>query len=168
MIVSMMIVFWRMTNFQPIPKLLYHQASIQPQKSFEDQNLIHVSRARRNTWFEQQYEAKKLRKKAKFWFLFFLGACLLIPVSIFLVITQLFLYAVLYSSCFFFYCYLLYRHIYRRMKPKYPMLPPEGKPDIYTGINIPRPICEDMEQHAWFFNKTRRKRTYRSKKAKKK
>jgi hypothetical protein len=56
------------------------------------------------------------------------------------------------------------------MKPKYPLLPPEGKPDIYTGINIPRPIYEDMEKHPRFFNahaKKHKKRTKESKKAKK-
>ena len=55
--------------------------------------------------------------------------------------------------------YLLYRFTIRKVKPKYPAVPPTGKPDIYTALRIPRPIYEDMEQYPWLFKKRNKKRT---------
>ena len=64
--------------------------------------------------------------------------------------------------------YLLYRFTIRKVKPKYPLVPPKGQPDIYTALRIPRPIYEDMEQYPWLFKKKHRKGTKRTKKAKRK
>jgi hypothetical protein len=41
------------------------------------------------------------------------------------------------------------------MKPKYPLINPEGHPDVYSG-RMPRPIYKDMERYPWFFRKNKR------------
>jgi len=69
---------------------------------------------------------------------------------------------------FLFSIYLLYRLTIKHIKPKYPVLPPEGKPDIYTAARIPRPIYEDMEQYPWLFEKKHEKVKHMMKKVKKK
>jgi len=68
---------------------------------------------------------------------------------------------------FFGSIYLLYRVTYK-VKPRYPVVPPTGQPDIYTALRIPRPIYEDMEQYPWLFKKTKRKWTERWKKVERK
>ena len=73
-----------------------------------------------------------------------------------------FAFATLILSSYFVYS-LTYKH-----KPKYPMVPPDGKPDVYYRYGIPRPIYEDMEQHPWFFKKRKKKSTERTKKIEKK
>ncbi len=64
--------------------------------------------------------------------------------------------------------YLIYRVTIKKKKPKYPIVPPDGKPDIYMAARMPRPIYEDMEQHPWFFEKKRRKSARLTKKKVKK
>lgn len=98
-----------------------------------------------------------MKKEVKFWLLFLFGFFVFAPFLFFAITVQNFLYIIAYFACLFLYCYLLYCHVYKRMKPKYPMLPLEGKPDAYTGANIPRPIYEDMEKYPWFFNKRTKK-----------
>lgn len=100
---------------------------------------------------------KALRKKTKFWLLFLPVVIVSVPLIIFLIIAQMFLLAILCSIFLFFNCYLLYCRVCKRMKPKYPEMPPDGKPDIYYGSDIPRPIYEDMEQYPWFFKKKHKK-----------
>ena len=63
----------------------------------------------------------------------------------------------LFVAGFFFSAYWLYRITIRNIKPKYPLVNPEGHPDIYSGC-MPRPIYEDVERYPWFFRK-KRKRT---------
>jgi hypothetical protein len=75
--------------------------------------------------------------------------------------------AIVTSVCFLLYCYLLYHFVYKREKPRYPMVPPQGQMDIYyPRTNIPRPIYEDLQRYPEFFRKKRRKyeRTRRVKK----
>jgi hypothetical protein len=38
------------------------------------------------------------------------------------------------------------------IKLKYPLVNPEGHPDVYSG-RMPRPIYEDARRYPWFFNK---------------
>lgn len=39
-----------------------------------------------------------------------------------------------------------YVRYYKKKKPRYPIVPPEGKSDIYSRANIPRPIYEDFRR----------------------
>lgn len=66
-----------------------------------------------------------------------------------------FLFAAL--ACFAFSIYMVYRLTIRNVKLKYPIVSPEGNPDVYTG-RMPRPIYEDMERYPWFFKKKRSKK----------
>ena len=52
--------------------------------------------------------------------------------------------------------YKIYRMTMKNIKPKYPIVNPEGCPDIYSG-RMPRPIYEDARIYPWFFNKKRKK-----------
>jgi len=42
--------------------------------------------------------------------------------------------------------YWFYVRYYKKKKPRYPIVPPEGKADIYSRANIPRPIHEDFRR----------------------
>ncbi len=42
--------------------------------------------------------------------------------------------------------YWFYVRYHQKKKPRYPMVPPEGKADIYARANIPRPIHEDFRR----------------------
>jgi len=64
-------------------------------------------------------------------------------------------------------CYMAYLRLVKKREPRYPLVPPEGKPDIYTIVG-PRPVYEDMEQHPWLFKEKRKKKRLRTKKVKKK
>ena len=44
------------------------------------------------------------------------------------------------------YVYWFYVRYYKKRKPRYPLVPPEGKADIYSRANIPRPIYEDFRR----------------------
>jgi len=66
-----------------------------------------------------------------------------------------FLFAAL--ACFAFSIYMVYRLTIRNVKLKYPMVSPEGNPDVYTG-RMSRLIYEDMERYPWFFKKKRSKK----------
>jgi len=46
------------------------------------------------------------------------------------------------GSWFIILCYMAYLRLAKRRKPKYPLVPPEGKPNGY----IPRPIHEDFDE----------------------
>ena len=53
----------------------------------------------------------------------------------------------MFSGGFIFYSYLVYSATYLKVKRKYPLVPPEGRPDIYfPRTNIPRPIYEDAQR----------------------
>jgi len=108
-----------------------------------------------------------LDKKAKFWLFFLLGLCIYIPFLLFSIMVQLSLAAISFLVCFLVYCYFLYRFVYKRAEPKYPLVPPEGRMDIYfPRTRIPRPIHEDVRRYPEFFEKKKRKykRTRRVKK----
>jgi hypothetical protein len=55
-------------------------------------------------------------------------------------------------GAFVFSVYMIYRVSIRKVKPKYPIVSPEGHPDVYTGA-VPRPIYEDMQRYPWFFKR---------------
>jgi hypothetical protein len=100
---------------------------------------------------------RELRKKAKFWFLFLLGILISAPIITALMSAQLFLYAIVYLVFFLFSVNVLYLRVYKRIRPKYPQVPPDGKPDVYYGSSIPRPIYEDVQRYPWFFKKKHKK-----------
>ena len=106
-------------------------------------------------------------KKTRFWTGFLLITFVFaLPLSVAIVVQAVWVLALLLAG--FFVCvYMLYRLTIKNIKPKYPLLSPEGHPDIYTG-RMPRPIYEDMEQYPWFFKKRREKIKHRMKEAKKK
>ena len=43
-------------------------------------------------------------------------------------------------------CYMAYLRLVKKREPRYPLVPPEGKPDVYTGLPMPRPIHEDFDE----------------------
>ena len=116
---------------------------------------------------------EKMRRKTLFWILFpMVLLTYAIPLAVAIVwqetsILGLVLAGLFSSAGFFFSTYFLYRLTYKQ-KPKYPMVPPDGKPDVYYRYGIPRPIYEDMEQHPWFFKKRKKRPTERAKKVEKK
>jgi hypothetical protein len=99
-----------------------------------------------------------LNRKAKLAILFLLGTCIYIPLIFLYSIAQLFIGALVSSVGFLLYCYLLYHFVYKRAKPKYPMVPPEGRMDVYyPRTNIPRPIYEDVRRYPEFFGRKKEK-----------
>ena len=74
-----------------------------------------------------------------------------------LAVAKAFLYLPLAFGAFVFSVYMVYRVTIRNVKLKYPIVSPEGHPDVYTG-RMPRPIYEDMERYPWFFKKKRNKK----------
>lgn len=60
--------------------------------------------------------------------------------------------------------YQVYRMTMRNIRPKYPIVNPEGHSDIYSG-RMPRPIYKDVERYPWFFSKKRRARKKKEKPA---
>jgi hypothetical protein len=69
----------------------------------------------------------------------------------------LYFYLLVATGAFGFSAYMIYRVTIRNVKLKYPIVSPEGHPDVYTG-RMPRPIYEDMERYPWFFKKRNKKR----------
>jgi hypothetical protein len=68
----------------------------------------------------------------------------------------LYFYLLVATGAFIFSVYMVYRVTIRNVKLKYPIVSPEGHPDVYTG-RMPRPIYEDMEPCPWFFKKRNKK-----------
>jgi len=110
-----------------------------------------------------------VRRKVKFWLLLLLGVSIFTPFILFSIIVQLLLssvtiFGIMYTAPFLagfvIYCFLLYR-FYRGKESKYPIMPPEGRTDIYfPRTDIPRPIHEDTRRYPKFF-KTKKKKRYR-------
>jgi hypothetical protein len=95
---------------------------------------------------------EELRRKVKFWLLFWLGILVYTPFVMLSLMARIVLYAASSSVVFVVFLFLVYRSVYRGAKPKYPMAFPEGKSDIYfPRSNIPRPIYEDVRRHPDFF-----------------
>jgi len=112
-----------------------------------------------------------MTKKTRFLIGFLLIAlAYTIPLAIAILMQEIWILLLILVG-FFGSVYLLY-HVTLKGKPKYPIVPPTGKPDIYTGLAIPRPIYEDMEQNPWFFKKKSKKQKWiertKTKKVKKK
>ncbi len=98
-----------------------------------------------------------MRRKTRFLVgLALLASLFALPIIIAVTVNAIWILALLVAG-FFVTVYQLYRMTIRNIKPKYPLVNPEGHPDIYSG-RMPRPIHEDMERYPWFF-KTRRKKT---------
>jgi len=88
-----------------------------------------------------------------------LGFLLFVPFIVLSAIFYLFVYVFAFGFGFIVYCFLLYRHVYKGEKPKYPLVPPEGQADVYfPRTDIPRPIYEDVRQYPEFFKPKKRKR----------
>ncbi len=97
--------------------------------------------------------------RVKFHLLLLLGVCMFAPFILMSILTQLYVGIALFSICFLFYSYLVYTATYLRLKRKYPMASPEGRPDVYfPRTNIPRPIYEDVQRHPKLFKKKRQKK----------
>lgn len=104
-----------------------------------------------------------LDRKARFWVGFLLVVFIYSFPIVGLFVVGAFLYLAVIVASFIFSIYLVYRTTIRNIKPKYPIVNPEGRPDIYSG-RMPRPIYEDMEQYPWFFHKNKKKRERAEKK----
>jgi hypothetical protein len=109
-----------------------------------------------------------MNRKTRFW----IGFSLIVLTYGFLLATVIIVLSIwmltVISMGFFLSVYLLYFLTIKKRKPKYPLLPPEGHPDIYTAAGVPRPIHEDMEQYPWLFKKKHQKEKWAKKKVKKK
>ena len=102
-----------------------------------------------------------MNRKTKFWLLFLLGTCVfmsffVLSIMVLVLYQSVSPYGILFSLSFLgpfvMYCYLLYRFVYKGAKPKYPLVPPEGRTDIYfPRTDIPRPIHEDARRYPQFF-----------------
>ena len=118
--------------------------------------------------------------KVKFWLLLFLGILLFLPFFVFSLFFQVttvgfsifgVLNAAPFLGGFVLYCYLLYRFVYKAARPRYPIVPPEGRMDVYfPRTDIPRPVHEDVRRYPQAFGKEARwkKRTERLEKRRKK
>ena len=123
---------------------------------------IALSNARDNNPNMAIIVGSSLHHRVKFYLLFLLGVCIFLPIIFMSILKQNYMGTALYSACFLFYSYLVYTATYLRVKRKYPLVPPEGRPDIYfPRTNIPRPIYEDARRaraRAKFFKRKRQKR----------
>lgn len=127
-----------------------------------------VKQNKTNSRLSSNYPGETVTKRIKFWLLLLLGISIFTPfflLSIMLQITMgaISFHGILLSFSFllslFIYCYHLYRFVYRGAKPKYPIVPPEGRTDIYLPrTDIPRPIHEDLRRYPEFFKKKKLKR----------
>lgn len=112
---------------------------------------------------------ESLRKKVKFWMLFLLGVSIYAPFLLFSLMIRHIMNIILFTACFLFYNYGIYHFVWKKVQPKYPMVPPEGRVDVYfPRTNIPRPIHEDVRRYPVFFKKKVKKKYERTKKIKKK
>jgi hypothetical protein len=98
----------------------------------------------------------QLDRKTRFWvgFLFVVFVYSLPMAG--LIVAGLFLYLAVVVACFIFSVFIVYRITIKKVKPKYPIVNPEGHPDVYSG-RMPRPIYEDVERYPWFFKKKRKR-----------
>lgn len=100
---------------------------------------------------------KDLNRKARFWVgLLFVVFIFSLPSYAF-AMTKAYTQLALTLVCFVLSAYLVHKHTIRNIKPRYPLVSPEGHPDVYTG-RMPRPLYEDMRRYPWFFRKKRNKK----------
>lgn len=110
-----------------------------------------------------------MRREAKFWLFFSLGVCVYLPFFFLALILQVLLFGLLSFACFLVYCYFLYRFVYKGAKPKYPIVPPEGRTDIYfPRTNIARPVHEDVRRYPASFGLKKKRRAERMEKERRK
>ena len=118
-----------------------------------------------------------MKRKVKFWLLLLLGICIFIPIFLLSIMVQVWqgtlsVYGVMFSlpylAGFGIYCWFLYSFVYKRAKPKYPVVPPEGRSDIYfPRTNIPRPIHSDVQRYPKFFKVKKKAKRWEKTKRKK-
>jgi hypothetical protein len=99
----------------------------------------------------------QLDRKLRFWIGFLLAILVYSLPIIGCAYAGLFWYLTFFMGAFVFSVYLIYRFTIRNIKLQYPVVNPEGHPDIYSG-RMPRPIYEDMQRYPWFFNKKKHRR----------
>ena len=110
---------------------------------------------------------KELDRKARFWLGFlFVVVMYSLPIAGFAYAGWVWPLAFVLGA-FVFSIYVVYRMTIKNVRLKYPIVSPEGHPDIYTG-RMPRPVYEDVQQYPWFFKKKRTKKLYEKKVKKKK
>jgi hypothetical protein len=104
-----------------------------------------------------------VNRKVKSWLLLLLGILVFMP-FFFLSLLQAatlrgfsivgILNAAPFLGGFMLYCYLLYRFVYNAGRPRYPIVPPEGRTDSYfPRTDIPRPVHEDVRRYPQAFGK---------------
>ncbi len=111
------------------------------------------------------FVGETVRRKVKFLLLFLLGILVFMPfftLSI-MILAPISFYGVIFSFSFLvpflLYSYLLYSSVYKKIETKYPIIPPEGRTDIYfPRTDIPRPIHEDARRYPRFFGPKRKKK----------
>jgi hypothetical protein len=104
--------------------------------------------------------------RVKFWLLLLLGILVFMPfffLSLFIQVATVgfsffgLLNAAPFLGGFMLYCYLLYRFVHKAGRPRYPIVPPEGRTDIYfPRTDIPRPVHEDVRRYPQAFGKKTR------------
>lgn len=120
---------------------------------------IVLSNARDNSPNRVIIVGSSLHRRVKFYLLFMLGVCMFLPFIYLSILTRAYEGIALFSAGFLFYSYLVYTATYLRSKRNYPLVPPEGRPDIYfPRTNIPRPIYEDAQRYPKSFKKKRQKK----------
>jgi hypothetical protein len=107
-----------------------------------------------------------LNRRSRFLLGFFLATSLFALPMIIAASVNAFQWLAIFLICYSLGVYQVYRMTIRNVKLKYPLVNPEGHPDVYSG-RMPRPIYEDMRRYPWFFNK-RRKTAKKEEKTKKK
>jgi hypothetical protein len=103
-----------------------------------------------------------LNRKRRFLFGFILVTLLFILPAANAASVKAFQWLALFLVLYFVGIYEVYRMTIKDIKPKYPIVNPEGHPDIYSG-RMPRPIYEDMQRYPWFFKKKSREEKKRRK-----
>lgn len=98
-----------------------------------------------------------VKRKLKFWLLLMLGTLVFVPSLALSVAFQAVIGTITFQGTLLslsllgslvIYCILLYQSVYRRRRPRYPIVPPEGRTDIYfPRSDIPRPIYEDAQRY---------------------
>jgi len=95
---------------------------------------------------------KRLHRKTRFWLGFlFVVFIYSLPISGFAFAGLIYPLAFILVAFAISVC-LVYKITIKNRNLKYPLLSPEGHPDVYTG-RMPRPIHEDMQLYPWFFKK---------------
>jgi len=125
---------------------------------------------RRNNQVKQKIDGEALSKKTKFWLFFMLGILIYTPFFIFSIMVHLPLASLLFFGGFLIYCYGLHRAVFKKVEPKYPLVPPEGRmTDIYfPRSRIPRPIYEDLRRYPESFKRKKMERWEKRGRVKKK